>query len=101
MTTRTYQNFIAGEWAGAKTSQTFKIFNPADHREFVAEYPASGREDAATAIAAAKTAFPAWAAMTPIARGRILSKTSQLLEARKTELAEWLTREEGKTLAEA
>src|SRR6185503_16478433 len=101
MTTRTYQNFIAGEWAGAKTSQTFKIFNPADHREFVAEYPASGREDAATAIAAAKTAFPAWAAMTPIARGRILSKTSQLLEARKAELAEFLTREEGKTLAEA
>jgi len=101
MITRTCQNFIAGEWAGAKTSQTFRNFNPADNREFVAEYPASGREDAAAAIAAAKAAYPAWAAMTPIARGRILSKTSQLLEARKAELAEWLTREEGKTLAEA
>jgi aldehyde dehydrogenase (NAD+) len=101
MITRACQNFIAGEWVGAKTSQTFKNFNPADNREFVAEYPAGGREDAAAAIAAAKAAFPAWAAMTPIARGRILGKTSQLLEARKPELAELLTREEGKTLAEA
>jgi aldehyde dehydrogenase (NAD+) len=85
----------------AKSGQTFKNFNPADKREFVAEYPLSASEDAAAAIAAAKTAFPAWAALTPIARGRILSKTSQLIEARKTELAELLTREEGKTLAEA
>jgi acyl-CoA reductase-like NAD-dependent aldehyde dehydrogenase len=98
---RTYQNFIAGEWTAARSGQTFKNFNPADNREFVAEYPLSGKEDAAQAVAAAKAAFPAWAATTPPARGRILSKTSQLLEARKAELAELLTREEGKTLAEA
>jgi aldehyde dehydrogenase (NAD+) len=36
-----------------------------------------------------------------VARGRILAKASQLIEARKGELAELLTREEGKTLAEA
>ena len=98
---RNYSNFIGGEWAAAKSGQTFKNFNPADNREFVAEYPLSGKEDAAQAVAAAKNAFPAWAATTPPARGRILSKTSQLLEARKTELAELLTREEGKTLAES
>lgn len=97
----TYQNFIAGEWVSAKSGQTFKNFNPADTREVVAEHPLSGKEDAAAAIAAAKAAFPGWAATTPPARGRILSKTSQILEARKAELAELLTREEGKTLAEA
>lgn len=98
---RTYENFIAGETMPAKSGQTFKNFNPADRREFVGQYPLSGREDAAAAIAAAQAAFPAWAGTTPPARGRILSKTSQLLEARKAELAELLTREEGKTLAEA
>jgi aldehyde dehydrogenase (NAD+) len=36
-----------------------------------------------------------------VARGRVLSKAGQLIEARKAELAERLTREEGKTLAEA
>ena len=98
---RTYQNFIGGEWLAAKSGQTFQNSNPADTREVVAEYPLSGKDDTTAAIAAAKAAFPAWAATTPPARGRILSKTSQILEARKAELAELLTREEGKTLAEA
>src|SRR5688572_32916879 len=39
--------------------------------------------------------------MTPVARGRILSKASQVLESRKAELSELLTREEGKTLTES
>jgi aldehyde dehydrogenase (NAD+) len=98
---RNYTNFIAGEWVAAKSSQTFTTTNPADTREVVAEYPLSGKDDTIAAIAAAKTAFPGWAATTAPARGRILSKTSQILEARKAELAELLTREEGKTLAEA
>jgi len=98
---RTYQNFIGGEWAGAKSGQSFRNVNPADTREVVAEYPASANDDAAAAIDAAKRAYPGWSAMTPVARGRILSKASQLLESRKAELAELLTREEGKTLAES
>ena len=53
------------------------------------------------AIEAAAAAFPGWAATTPVARGRVLSKTSQILESRKAELAELLTREEGKTLTES
>ena len=75
--------------------------NPADNRETVGSYPLSGSEDAQAAIAAAKKAAPGWAAATPVARGRVLSKASQILETRKAELAQILTREEGKTLAEA
>jgi aldehyde dehydrogenase (NAD+) len=98
---RSYLNFLGGEWTAARGGRTFKTFNPADRREFVAEYPVSGREDAAQAVAAAQAAFPAWAALTPVARGRFLSKASQLLETRQAELSELLVREEGKTLAEA
>lgn len=98
---RSYQNFIGGEWVPAKSGQTIQNSNPADTREVVAQYPLSGKADAVAAIEAAKKAFPSWAAMTPVARGRILSKASQILEARKAELAELLTREEGKTLAES
>ncbi len=101
MVMRSYQNFIGGEWTPARAGKTTQNINPADRREVVAEYPLSGQADAADAIGAARKSFPAWAAMTPVARGRILSKASQLLEARKAELAELLTREEGKTLAEA
>ncbi len=98
---RTYQNFIGGEWAAANSGQSYQSVNPADTREVTAEYPASAKEDAVAAIDAAKKAYPGWAAMTPVGRGRILSKASQILETRKAELAELLTREEGKTLTES
>ncbi|HVY70037.1 MAG TPA: aldehyde dehydrogenase family protein [Verrucomicrobiae bacterium] len=98
---QTYLNFIGGEWVPAGSGKTWRNQNPADTRETVAEYALGGQEDAQAAIAAAQKAFPAWAAMTPVARGRVLSKASHLLEARKAELAGLLTREEGKTLVES
>jgi acyl-CoA reductase-like NAD-dependent aldehyde dehydrogenase len=98
---RTYQNYIDGEWVPSQNGRTFKNHNPADTREFVAEYPASDQADAVQAVKAAQNAFSGWSAMTPVARGRILSKASHLIESRKPELAELLTREEGKTRAES
>ncbi len=98
---QTYQNFIGGQWVSAASGKTFATTNPADSRETVANYAHGGAADATAAIAAAREAFPKWAAQTPVFRGRILSKASQILEARKAELAGLLTREEGKTLAEA
>lgn len=98
---RTYQNLIAGEWVNAADGRTFENTNPADGREKVARYPASGRGEARQALDAAAAAFPGWAAQTPVARGRILSAASQILLGRKAELADLLTREEGKTLPEA
>jgi len=98
---RSYSNFIGGEWVAARTGQNYQNFNPADTREFVAQYPRSGKAEAGEAVQAAQKAWPAWSAMTPVARGRILGKASQILETRKAELAELLTREEGKTLAES
>jgi aldehyde dehydrogenase (NAD+) len=98
---RNYQNFIDGEWVDATSGKTFQNQNPADTREVVASYPLSGQPDTAAAVAAAQQSFAGWSGMTSIARGRVLSKASQILESRKGELAELLTREEGKTLAEA
>lgn len=98
---KTYQNFIGGEWSGAASGEVFQNLNPADTRQAVASYPQSGEAEAKAAIDAAKAAFPGWAATTPVARGRVLSRMSEILASRKTELSELLTREEGKTLAEA
>jgi 2,5-dioxopentanoate dehydrogenase len=98
---RTYQNLIGGDLVGAADGRTFRTLNPADTRETVAEYPRSGVAEARQAFDAAAAAFPAWAALTSVGRGRILSQASVLLAARKPALAELLVREEGKTLAEA
>ena len=51
---RKLKNFIGGEWLSAKSGKSFKNFNPADAREAVSEYPLSGREEAAEAVAAAQ-----------------------------------------------
>ncbi|MEN9678134.1 MAG: hypothetical protein RIS76_4030 [Verrucomicrobiota bacterium] len=96
-----YDLFLNGEMVPAAGGKTFNTQNPADSRETVAQYALGGASDVAAAIDAAEKAFPKWAAMTPVARGRILGKASQILEARKPALAELLVREEGKTLAEA
>lgn len=96
---QTYQNFIGGEWVGGASQLENR--NPADTRERVATYALAGANETHQAIAAAKDAAPGWAGQTPVARGRILSKASQILESRKAALAELLTREEGKTLAES
>jgi len=98
---RSYQNFIGGEWVPARSGRSYQNVNPADTREVAAEYPLSGKEDAVAAVESAGKAYGGWAAMTPVARGRILSRASQIVESRKAELAETLTREEGKTLAES
>lgn len=98
---RTYKNFIGGEWVESKSGKTCTNLNPADTREQVAQYAWSDQTDARDAISAAQGAFKAWSGMTPVARGRVLSKASQILETRKAELAEALTREEGKTLIES
>jgi aldehyde dehydrogenase (NAD+) len=98
---RQYQNFINGYWVPIQPGQSYTNFNPADGREAVAEYPQGSLAEPAAAIEAAKQAAPGWAAMTPVARGRFLGKASQILESRKGELGQLLTREEGKTLAES
>ncbi|MFM7214611.1 MAG: aldehyde dehydrogenase family protein, partial [Verrucomicrobiota bacterium] len=96
-----YDLLIDGNWIPSASGNRFTTRNPADTRDVVAEYASAGESESAQAIAAATAAFPKWAALSPVARGRFLSKTSQILESRKPALAELLVREEGKTLAEA
>lgn len=98
---RKYLNLIGGEWVPAAAGTVFETRNPADARELTAQYAGSGKSDTAAAIEAARKAFPAWSGLTAVARGRFLSKASQVLESRKQETAEFLTREEGKTIVES
>ena len=95
------QNFIGGAWQTAGAAEPLRRTNPAHHREVVSEYAPAGANETRAAVAAARAAFPAWSAQTPVARGRCLSRMSAWLEGRKAALAELLTREEGKTLAES
>jgi alpha-ketoglutaric semialdehyde dehydrogenase len=99
--TRSYQNLIGGAWVGSEAGATYATKNPADRRETVGLFPESTAEDARRAVDAAAAALPAWGRASPAQRAAVLYRAADLLEARAQELGELLTREEGKTLAEA
>lgn len=96
-----FKNLIAGEWVDAANGATFENRNPAKYEDVIGTFPSATADDVKRAIAAAKAAAPAWANMPAPARGAILDKAGQILDARQKELAAILTREEGKTRAEA
>ena len=80
--------------------QTMPVLNPATE-EVLAQCPRASKSQLDTAVAAAKAAFPAWAA-TPIEeRRRLVTKMAEVIEANTNELARLLTSEQGKPLADA
>jgi acyl-CoA reductase-like NAD-dependent aldehyde dehydrogenase len=76
------------------------VINPALGTVF-ARCPAAGRAELDRAVAAARRAFPAWRARSFADRAALVKALSQRLRERQTELAELLTREQGKPLAQA
>ena len=98
---RTLDNFIGGQWTKSGSSRRIHDINPANTDEIVAEAPASTAAEAAGACEAAARAFPAWRRTPAPVRGQILYRVQRRMEERKDELAEALTREEGKTLGES
>ncbi|WP_247004264.1 aldehyde dehydrogenase family protein [Halosolutus gelatinilyticus] len=100
MTAR-YRNYVSGEWIDSETDETFETTDPAAPAEVVAEYPDSSVEDANDAVEAAAAAQADWADTPAPERGAILREAASILADRTDELTELLTREEGKTHAEA
>ncbi|MEK5643454.1 aldehyde dehydrogenase family protein [Paenibacillus rhizosphaerae] len=96
-----YRNFINGEWTEASTGQTEPSINPANRHEVVGYVPVSTEEDVNRAVAAATAARRAWRSLPGSERGNILFRAASVLERRADEVAEAMTREMGKTLAEA
>ena len=92
------RNLIAGEWVeGVDVNADV---NPSDLADVVGEYARADAKLAAQAIAAARTAFPAWSRGNIQARADMLEAIGNEIMARKEELGDLLSREEGKTLPE-
>jgi aldehyde dehydrogenase (NAD+) len=93
-----HQNLINGEWVGSAASENI---NPSDTNEVVGLYAGATVADVASAVEAAKSAFPGWSRSGILERHAILRKASDEIMARKEEIGALLAREEGKTLPEA
>jgi aldehyde dehydrogenase (NAD+) len=96
-----YGNFIDGKWVDSTTGETFTSANPADRNEVVGTFASSGPKDVDQAVQAALRAYPDWM-LTPVPeRADYLLRVALILEGRKDEFAEVMTREMGKTLNES
>ncbi|MBC2834529.1 aldehyde dehydrogenase [Paragemmobacter straminiformis] len=98
---QTYSNWINGTFVEPSSSAWIDSVDPY-RNEVWARIPASNQTDADRAVAAAKAAMTKgpWATMTASARGRILSKIADVLEANIERLAILEVRDNGKLLAE-
>ncbi|MBF5066324.1 aldehyde dehydrogenase family protein, partial [Salmonella enterica subsp. enterica serovar Istanbul] len=93
-----FDNHIDGQWVASRTGERFDNVNPADTLDIVGRFPASSAADADDAVKAATAAFTGWR-QTPIStRAKILNRAADHLEASAKQIAQELTREEGKPL---
>src|SRR5437899_7576475 len=97
----TYRNFIAGKWIESASSRIVENINPANTDDIVGTVRQATREEARAAVEAAAEAFREWRATPAPTRGRIVARAARLMEEHKEELAQILTREEGKTIGES
>ena len=93
-------SYIGGAWRIQTSDAPLEVFNPATGA-LVQSVRQGGREDAAAAIDAAEEAFPGWAARTAKDRSMLLRRWHDLVVEHVDDLAQILTAEQGKPLAEA
>jgi succinate-semialdehyde dehydrogenase/glutarate-semialdehyde dehydrogenase len=92
--------YIAGEWRPAAGGAVAEIRSPATG-EPVGRMAQGGPAEAEAAVAAAARAFPQWAATAAPERAALLRRVAALLLERREDLAQLITAEQGKPLAEA
>ncbi len=94
------RNYVGGEWIQSSGSDSLEIMNPGTG-EVLGHVPLSTVKDVEHAVSAAKDAFKTWRQVPPVARVRYLFRLRDLLETHFEEIAEIVTRENGKILAES
>src|SRR5260221_8876111 len=83
--TKSYYNYIGGEWVKSVSGEWFDNVNPADTTDIVGRFPASTAEDVENAVAAAKNAATKWRRTPAPKRAEILFKLGEILRENKDE----------------
>ena len=92
--------FIGGEWTAGSSGKTEAVINPAT-LEVLGQLPHASPADLDRAVEASVEGFRAWRRMSALERQKIMEKAARLMEERLDGIAENLTKEMGKPLAEA
>jgi 5-carboxymethyl-2-hydroxymuconic-semialdehyde dehydrogenase len=91
------QHLIDGR--AVESREYFETVNPAT-QEVLAEVARGGAAEVEAAVAAAKAAFPRWAATAPVERAKLMRKLGDLIAAHVPEISETETRDTGQVIAQ-
>jgi succinate-semialdehyde dehydrogenase/glutarate-semialdehyde dehydrogenase len=94
------QCLVDGRWIGADDGRTIAVVDPSDGQR-IAEVPRLGPIEVRRAVDAAHVAFGLWRTQTAKQRSAILRRWYELILEHVDDLAQILTAEQGKPLAEA
>ena len=94
-------SYIAGKWYHPESDSMVKNVNPSDTDDVIATFPRAGAADALRAIEVAQKTFESWRKVPAPERGRIVWRAVEIARRRHEELAQTLSREEGKIIKEA
>jgi acyl-CoA reductase-like NAD-dependent aldehyde dehydrogenase len=90
---KTYKLYIGGAFPRSESGRTYVVNDSTG--TFIANAAAASRKDARDAVQAARKAFPGWAARTPYNRGQVVYRVAEVLEGRRAQLADDVSRSEG------
>jgi succinate-semialdehyde dehydrogenase/glutarate-semialdehyde dehydrogenase len=94
------QAYINGQWSDADNGATLAVTNPATGEQ-LGTIPLMGAAETKRAISAANAAWPAWRKKSARERAIILRKWNDLILENTEDLAQLMTAEQGKPLAES
>jgi len=92
--------YIGGNWVAGQNNERIDVIDPATE-EVIASVASASAKDAKAAVVAAADAAETWKNQSPQARADFLRKSYDLMQSRAEDIALVISREEGKTLAEA
>ena len=93
-------HYIDGKWMQPTSGKTQDVMNPSTNAT-LGKLGHASKGDLDKALAAAAKGFAVWRKVSAFERGKILKKVAELMRARADEIANVLTLEQGKVLAEA
>lgn len=92
--------YINGQAVPSSSEQLLDVFNPADN-SVIARVPKATADEVNQAVSAATTAFQQWRQVPVVERARIMMAYQALLKSRQDEIAELLSLDTGKVIADA
>lgn len=96
----TVQHWINGTLTAGSSERWSDVYNPATGN-VRARVRLANETDVDAAVAAARTAYPAWSEQSPLRRARVLFRFREIFERRLDDVARVLTSEHGKVLSDA